>query len=120
MTPAPAGDARRDDDAERSLRQLGVAQADIDSSRRAEAPADDFKPWPWHRDAMKLFGGMRTQWRLVAGLGGVIYIGLDYSGLAAVEERLGLAGRGQELFDQLQGIERGALDYLNRPKPNAP
>lgn len=113
MTPA-AADTAPAADPDASLRQLGVSQADIDRQRRTDTPADEtFVPWAWHVDAMRLFGGMRTQWHATAAVGGLVYIGLNYAGLAAVEERLGLAGRGQELFDQLQAIERGAIAYLN-------
>ena len=49
---------------------------------------------------------MGTQWRL-GGLGS--RIGLDYTALPIVEERLGLADRRRELFPALQVMENEAL-----------
>ena len=113
MTPARTTGGQGSDH-ERSLRQLGVSEVDISRARRQAAPADQaFIPWAWHLDAMRLFGVMRTQWNATAAMTGLIYIGLDYTGLKTVKEELGLTGCGPELFEQLQAIERGALDYLN-------
>lgn len=112
MTPARR-DAGDEASQEQCLRQLGVPQEAINKHRRRNAPDTPFTPWAWHVDAMKLFGGMRTQWRAVAAVGGLVYLGLDYASLAAVKAELGFSERGKELFDQLQAIERGALTYLN-------
>lgn len=112
MTPASSA-AKPDDDQERSLRQLGVSQADIERNRRPQQASQTFVPWAWHVDAMRLFGGMRTQWNAVTGVKGLFYIGLNYGAVRAVKEELGLLDAGPELFDQLQAIERGATTYLN-------
>lgn len=119
MTPAAKRpDAEQGHD--NGLRGLGISQDEIDRKRRRNGPQanSDFKPWPWHLDAMRLFGGMRTQWNAVPCVGGLIYLGLNYAGLATVQDRLGLAHAGPELFDQLQAIERGAITYLNQRVTN--
>lgn len=101
---------------EAALRAFGVSQAEIEGQRRQ--PNEDVpelvEVWAWHLPAMELFDAMRTQWHAVAGLGGLVFLGLDYAALPVVQQQLGQQPD-RELFQQLQTMERGALSYLNRP-----
>lgn len=118
LTPTKAADPEAAAEQDRSLRQFGVAPEDLDQGRpAAAATATDqgFVAWAWHLDAMRLFGALRTQWRAVAAGVGVMYLGLDYSGLQVVKGELGFASPDRELFEQLQAMERGGLAYKNRP-----
>ena len=57
---------------------------------------------------------MRTQWRVVAGMGGAHHQGIDYTALYGHPKfaRLGFDEQGA-LLAQIQHIEAGALDALN-------
>lgn len=57
---------------------------------------------------------MRTQWRVVAGMGGAHHQGIDYTALYGHPKfaRLGFDEQ-DELLAQIQHIEAGALDALN-------
>jgi len=72
--------------------------------------------WPQHWHAVNVFAGMSTQWRVVAGMAGLLYLGLDYAALPAVrEEHEGIehAQPMRVLMPQLRYMERTALDVLN-------
>lgn len=62
-----------------------------------------------------------TQWRVAAGLGGLVWLGLDYAGVAALMHmrRVPPARRGALLAD-LQIMELAALAALNARPPAAP
>lgn len=64
--------------------------------------------WPWHVDAFLAFKEVSTQWRAVAGLGGMVVIGLDYT---AARNGLEMAGRDitPALWQELTAIEAGAV-----------
>ncbi|WP_203234781.1 DUF1799 domain-containing protein [Modicisalibacter coralii] len=70
--------------------------------------------WPEHWPALELFFGVQTQWRIVAGMGGAQYQGLDYSAVYA-HPRLARLGYDEqdERLEQLRHIEAGALEGLN-------
>lgn len=119
LTPGHADQA--DDHAaaaaqERSLAQLGVSPEALAKADNAAPQADQppFAAWAWHLDAMRVFGAMRTQWRLVPAMTGFVYVGLEYASLPVVKRELGFKGADRQLFEQLQGLERGGMAYLNR------
>ena len=62
--------------------------------------------------ALEAFLAVQTQWRWVAGMGGMRATGLDY---AAVKDGLALAGIEvtPELMRELRAIELGARSGLN-------
>lgn len=121
ITP-PAEDAAPDED-EESLRALGVPAEQIAAARQAAAAGEDddeaFEVWAWHRDAMRLFGAVRTQWRVASAFAGVVYVGLDYGVLGDTMRRLGLGERlyDEELFEQLRVMESAAKKHLNAVPP---
>lgn len=76
---------------------------------------DDFELWPEHWAAWEVFLSCRTQWRILVGMGGIQYQGLDYPALESAMRMLGLKGKKRrEAFWQLQVLEDEALDVINR------
>ncbi|WP_192859190.1 DUF1799 domain-containing protein [Vreelandella lionensis] len=73
-----------------------------------------FEVWEEHWPALELFLAMRTQWRVVAGMGGAHHQGIDYTALYGHPKFARLSYDEQDaLLGQIQHIEAGALDALN-------
>lgn len=68
--------------------------------------------WAEHWQALSVFLACRTQWRVIAGMGGVQYQGLDYGALESIMRMKGVDDTAAVL-DQVQHIEAGALEGLN-------
>jgi len=69
---------------------------------------------PDNWDAFILFDQLGTQWRIIPGMSGVFYQGLDYAAVMAVvrETVKGRKNRART-FDQIRLIEAGALSVIN-------
>ena len=64
-----------------------------------------------------MFDALGTQWRIVAGLGGAYYEGIDYSVLPIVEERMGVKRKARaRIFNDLRVMESEAKAILNSAK----
>lgn len=75
---------------------------------------DDYELWPEHWDAWQVFLSCATQWRILVGMGGVRYQGLDYGGVESVMRFQGIKGKDRrEIFSQLQVLEEEALKVIN-------
>tara|TARA_R100001039_G_C1842706_1_gene103415 strand:+ start:1721 stop:2059 length:339 start_codon:yes stop_codon:yes gene_type:complete len=73
-----------------------------------------FEVWEEHWPALELFLAMRTQWRVVAGMGGAHHQGIDYTALYGHPKYARLDYDEQDaLLAQIQHIEAGALAALN-------
>lgn len=78
-----------------------------------------FAVWPQNWHAVMVFCDMASQWRVVAGLAGLMYQGLEYSALPLVmRARKPLVARRHrqrlhELMPQLRTLERTAAKFLN-------
>lgn len=75
---------------------------------------DDCEVWPENWKALEIFMMCRTQWRVIAGMGGVSYQGLDYTSLNSVIDRKVKPKQRERVFDDVLLIESGALPELNR------
>lgn len=76
--------------------------------------------WPENWDAALLFAAVASQWRVAAGLGGVVYLGLDYAAVEAVMRMRRYPGaRRAELFEQVRLMEAAALGVRNRKRARA-
>ena len=64
---------------------------------------------------VELFRQLSTQWRMAVGMGGAVYLGLDYSAVWALMQLLDLPKRA-DLFADLQVMELAALRELNRKR----
>ena len=102
--------------------RMGVPQAEVqaqlqamrESQHQAGQPAEEeLGVWAWHQDAVRLFRGMRGQWRSQVIGPRLVYLALDYGPLPGVHQALGLTP-GPELHEQLQVMERAARDHMNR------
>jgi hypothetical protein len=75
---------------------------------------DDFEMWPEHWDAWQVFLSCATQWRILVGLGGMRYQGLDYIGVESVMRFKGIKDEDrEEVFAHLQVLEEEALKVIN-------
>ena len=84
--------------------ELGVAIAAPD-----EPPADDgFGVWAVNWESFRAFLACQTQWRIVAGLAGSFWTGLDYAAVDIVLRRRFPDVR----FEDLQTLEQAALEAL--------
>lgn len=61
---------------------------------------------------MLLFGALQTQWQVVAGPGGLLYIGIPYTAVTEVERRLALSLT-PETWPAFQALERLGRNLLN-------
>jgi len=80
--------------------------------REDEKESDACEVWPENLPALELFLGLATQWRAVAGMRGLIYLGLDYAATEALMRARRLRDR-ERLFDDLRAMERAALPGMN-------
>ncbi|MFP2768035.1 DUF1799 domain-containing protein [Oceanisphaera sp. KMM 10153] len=69
--------------------------------------------WPEHTEAWEVFRACSRQWRIVSGMAGAFYQGLDASALAATMDMMGVADR-RTCLHQVGQIETGALELLNQ------
>ena len=120
VTPAADMAPTRPSEADRrALQQLGVSAEQIAAAHpAADAGHDDGEAcvvWDFLWDAVQLFDAMRTQWRFAVGMGGVVYVGLDYGPMRSLMRPLGLLGRrdDRDLLRQFQVMERAARDEMN-------
>lgn len=64
---------------------------------------------------LQVFLAMQTQWRLVAGMAGAAYQGLEYQALPVVWDSLGIVKKKRpEVFAGLRKMEVAALQVLNK------
>jgi hypothetical protein len=68
-----------------------------------------FEVWMDNWATLRAWLAAETQWRVVATMAGLIWIGLDYSGLNVVLERLRSP---DHVFDDIQEMEKTALHIL--------
>lgn len=60
---------------------------------------------------------MGTQWRVSAGMSGLIWTGLEYTALPVVEARLGVRrAERADLFSRLRVMESSARGELNKAR----
>ena len=81
---------------------------------QASHQMQDFEVWPENWDALLMFLKLRSQWR-VSPMGQLI--GLDYTAVLAVINFEESTDKNQ-LFDDVQKIESGALLGLQEVKKN--
>ncbi len=64
---------------------------------------------------MRVFTQLETQWRVVAGMAGMVYQGLDYAAVESLLRLLKIPDR-QAMFNGLQVMEQAALKELKRKR----
>lgn len=80
--------------------QMGLA-IDVD-----ENSTDAFQVWKVNWESLCCFLDCETQWRVAVSLSGQHLLGLDYSAVDVVLRR---TNAGDQVFDDLQVMERAAL-----------
>jgi len=88
----------------------GASEAFGTDSDRQET---DLEIWPEHVQAWHVFAGCGTQWRVIAGMGGVVYQGLEYTSVEAVMRLHDVTDRAR-CMAAVQCLEIGARESLNR------
>jgi len=79
-----------------------------------DIPDQSVEIWPENWQALQVFLGMATQWRVSMGMSGMIWSGLDYNALPIVEDRLGVAADLRaDTFNRLRIMEAAARRALN-------
>lgn len=78
-----------------------------------ESPSDAFYVHPDNWPAYQLFQQLRTQWRTAIGLGGIAYLGLDYSAVASFLSLMVPKKHRRQRFQEIRLIEAGALSVIN-------
>lgn len=100
--------SRRDTD--EALGAFGIDPGSVDGP---DANDEALELWPEHETPLLIFSRMLTQWRM--GPSGPI--GLDYTALALVEQRLGVKRRAaREAFPALQKLEAEALRWFGEQR----
>lgn len=106
-----------DDEDVAELMRVGVpeATARAELARRAATREPEPEPefvlseslWP----AVRLFSALDTQWRVVAGSGGMVRLGLDYGAIPVTARLMGLKDEAMSrtLFQQLRILEDETL-----------
>jgi len=72
--------------------------------------SEDFEVWKKNWPSLVAFLACETQWRAIAGLERIHWLGLDYSAVDVVLRRLKSPKR---VFRDLQAMEHAALSILN-------
>lgn len=83
---------------------MGVA---IDLPASATRP-DPFGVWPENWAAVRAFLVCETQWRVIAGQGPLIWLGLDYTAVDAVLRRQ-FPDAPPEVFEDIRTMEAEAI-----------
>lgn len=65
--------------------------------------------------AVRAWLAVETQWRVVAGLGGIVWLGLDYAAVDVVLRRLPIDGADQ-VFADLMIMETEALEVFRESR----
>lgn len=84
----------------------------MEAARKKAKPEDVFHVFDDNWEVVLLFCRMATQWRIVVGMAGAIYQGIDYTALEAVMRMNRVKDRGR-MWGGIQIMERAALEVLN-------
>lgn len=86
----------------------------IEADDTATDEPDYFGVWPENAETVNVFRALETQWNVVSGKVGLIFIGLRYEALREVWKRLGVKRkRRDEVYRGLRDMELAALPVLN-------
>lgn len=99
--------------------QLVTVSTEPKVSDLIDPRSDDCEVWPEHHDAVRVFCAAQSQWRMAVGMGGAVYLGLDYPGVKVLAEAMGVRQKRWGLcLMQLQVMEfegRKLLNEANKP-----
>lgn len=96
---------------------MSPAQVEAALAQLKSAPSEDMQVvevWPEHHDVWDVWCVMGNHWRIVAGLGGGGYLGLDLPSLPVALEIAGISKRRRQVVMRaLRYMEDAALAVLN-------
>jgi hypothetical protein len=108
------GGKTRGADAAAELAILGI---DAEEAKQWVGDGDQqelFEVYACNQGVLTAFLSVSTQWRVVAGMAGMIRLGLDYGGVLAALKLLGVPkGDRPRIFEGLRAMEQAALEVLN-------
>jgi hypothetical protein len=114
-TKRDRAEAPLDEDDEAELLSQGLDIEQVKAITRRREPVDPpFEVWPENWEAVTAFQRLATQWVIEVGMGGAIYLGLNYASVRSVLDWLSADPR--DLFERLQLMELVALPILNKPR----
>lgn len=107
-----------DDNVISGLVQAGAPAEVIEQAKQNQQVVhDDFEVYPENWAALQFFLAVSTQWNVVAGRAGFVYIGFNHACLEAEMNmrQVKLAAR-EELLNSVNMMEHAALAVLNKAK----
>nr|WP_255487150.1 DUF1799 domain-containing protein [Oceanospirillum sediminis] len=78
-----------------------------------DSPPEHMDVLPENWLALQIFLQCQTQWRVIAGMGGAFYQGLDYPSVDVVIRLQAPKKKRRKTFQAVQLIEQGALSRIN-------
>lgn len=97
------------------------APEDVRAQLAEEAVADEFVLYEDNVEIDRAFRALSTQWRVVVGPVGALWLGLDYGSVPAVLDLLDVPPeRRAEVFSGVRLMEAAALPVLNGGEPVNP
>ena len=82
---------------------------DLDPRQQAAQHCD---VWPQHEQALEVFLACTRQWRIVAGMAGAFYQGIDATALHSTMQMMRVENQ-RETLALVHEIEAGALEEIN-------
>lgn len=80
--------------------------------------AEDFEVWIENWQSLNVFLACATQWRILVGMGGMLYQGIDYQALVKVIDLLKIRDA-STIFNDIQKMEAAAVTLLNQQQANS-
>lgn len=96
-----------DDDLSKQFAAMGAD--DVPAARPQTDHSDEIEIMPANWNSLRAWLACETQWRVVATMGGMIWLGLDY---AAVDVVLRRSQSPEDVFGDLRVMEAAALDVF--------
>lgn len=98
------------------MQLMGVPPEQIQAAQQqARAAAPELVLCPHLVDVVRLFSGLRSQWRTASnGHAGLVFTGLDYAAIEVVQRQMRIEFSNQpRAFEQLRTMEMEALRAMN-------
>lgn len=100
------------------MEQLGVNKEQLERpGPDADTDEERIPLAPHLLPVVMLFSSLRSQWRTAAGMGALVFTGLDYSAVEPVMRMTRCTPKDPaRLFEHLRTMEMEAVRVLNEPK----
>jgi hypothetical protein len=98
-----------DQDIEAQFARLGAV---IEGATAALEP-DAYEVMAQNAEALRVWLDCENQWRVVAGITGIVWLGLDFGAVDVVLRRSGIA-RADEVFADIVLMETAAMEVLGK------